>query len=77
MTSSTKKRSTTFVLAFFFGILGAHRFYAKRYASAIVMLFLDLTIIGLLATSVWVFIDWVCILTGEFKDGDGNRVNKG
>jgi TM2 domain-containing membrane protein YozV len=52
------------VLAFFFGWVGAHRFYVGKTMSAIVQIF---TLGGL---GVWAFIDFLIILFGEFKDNN-------
>lgn len=46
-------------LAFFFGVLGIHRFYLGRNGSGVLMLVLSATIVGLLVTSVWAFVDMV------------------
>jgi TM2 domain-containing membrane protein YozV len=47
------------LLAFFIGTLGVHRFYLGRMASAIVMVVLSCTIIGLIVTVPWALIDFV------------------
>lgn len=36
---------------------GAHRFYLGRVGSAVVMLLLSLTVVGLVLTALWAFID--------------------
>lgn len=47
------------LLAFFLGTLGIHRFYLGRTGSGIVMLVLSITIVGLLITWPWSFIDMI------------------
>jgi len=47
------------VLAFLFGPLGIHRFYLGRTGTGIVMLVLSCTIVGLLATVPWGFVDMI------------------
>lgn len=71
---SNKSRTATFVLCFFLGPFGAHRFYAGNTGSAVTMLVLTLTIIGVLVTGIWAFIDFITILVGGFKDGDGLKI---
>ena len=71
---STKSKTTTFLLAFFLGAFGVHRFYAGKVGSGLAQLFLSLSIVGLMVTGVWVFCDWVVILSGDFKDGDGLKI---
>lgn len=46
-------------LAFFLGVLGIHRFYLGRNGSAVLMIVISATIVGLLVTSLWAFIDMV------------------
>ncbi|MEG8038932.1 TM2 domain-containing protein [Sphingomonas sp. LR60] len=46
-------------LAFLLGTLGIHRFYLGRTTSAIVMLVLTLTVVGLLVTGIWALVDTV------------------
>lgn len=47
------------LLAFFLGTLGIHRFYLGRNGSAVLMIVISATIVGLLVTGVWAFIDSV------------------
>jgi len=48
--------------------LGAHRFFLKRYASAILFI---ITIGGF---GIWWFIDFILIVTGSMKDDRGQVV---
>ena len=65
---SEKSLPLTAVLAFFFGIFGAHRFYVGKTKSAVIQL---LTIGGL---GIWAFIDFIIILFGEFTDAAGAKI---
>jgi TM2 domain-containing membrane protein YozV len=47
------------ILAFFLGTLGIHRFYLGRTGSGIVMLVLTLTVVGILVTGIWAFVDTI------------------
>jgi TM2 domain-containing membrane protein YozV len=47
------------ILAFLFGTLGVHRFYLGRTGSGIAMLALSCTVIGLLVSVPWAFIDMI------------------
>jgi TM2 domain-containing membrane protein YozV len=53
--------ATAYVLGVFLGIFGAHRFYLEKKGSAVAMLLLSLTLIGLLITIPWHVIDWFLI----------------
>ncbi len=46
-----------YALWFFFGYFGAHNFYLKRTGVAVAQLILTLTIVGLVITFFWHFID--------------------
>ena len=62
MNSVKYKLGIEFLLCLLFGILGAHRFYTKRYISAIIMLLLTLTKWGLIITVPWVILDLIVVL---------------
>lgn len=65
---SSKNRSVAALLAFFFGVFGAHRFYVGKTVSGIIQL---ATLGGL---GVWALIDLIIILCGDFTDDDDLRV---
>lgn len=65
---SDKSRALAAILAFFFGVFGAHRFYVGKIKSAIFQL---ITFGGL---GIWAFIDFIIILFGEFKDSSGKKI---
>lgn len=46
-----------YLLCIFLGALGAHRFYLGRKGSAIAMLLIGLTLVGLVITAIWALID--------------------
>jgi TM2 domain-containing membrane protein YozV len=71
---SSKSRLTTFLLAFFLGGFGAHRFYVGKTGSGIGMLVLTLSVFGILVTMVWALIDWILVLSGVFRDGAGYKI---
>ena len=50
--------------------LGAHRFFLRRYASAI------LFIITIGGCGIWWIIDFILIVTGSMKDDKGNLVKQ-
>ena len=50
--------------------LGAHRFFLRRYASAI------LFIITIGGCGIWWIIDFILIVTGSMKDDKGKLVNQ-
>lgn len=66
--ASDKNRLLAVLLAFFFGVFGAHRFYVGKTGTAVAQL---LTLGGL---GIWSFIDFLIILFGEFKDADGFKI---
>ena len=57
---------TTLLLCIFVGGLGIHRFYTGHTASGIIQL---LTLGG---CAIWTIIDLIFIITGSFKDKQGN-----
>lgn len=58
----------TLVLCVFLGLIRAHRFYAKKTGTGLLML------ITLGLSGIWVFIDLILILTGKFKDENDLRL---
>ena len=52
-----RSRLVAALLAFFLGMLGIHRFYLGRTASALVMLVLTLSVAGSLVTLPWAILD--------------------
>ena len=67
---SDKKLLPTFLLAFLFGIFGAHRFFVGKIGTGLLMLF---TIGGL---GIWYVIDLIIIITGSFTDKEGKRITE-
>lgn len=63
-----------FLLAWFLGCFGAHRFYTGKTGSAVAMLILTLTLVGIIITAIWAFIDGIVILVGDFTDKEGNII---
>lgn len=61
---------TTFLLCWFLGYLGVHSFYAKKTGIGIIQL---LTAGG---CGIWTFIDWVMLLVGSYRDGEGKIVDR-
>jgi TM2 domain-containing membrane protein YozV len=67
---SDKSRALLTILAFFFGVFGAHRFYVGKIGSGLAML---VTIGGF---GIWSFIDFLLAAFGEFKDSNGLKISK-
>ena len=65
-----------FLLAFFLGVFGVHRFYVGKTGSGIAMLVLTLTMIGVVVTAIWATIDWILLACGTFTDGEGKRLTR-
>lgn len=72
--ASNKSRTAAFLLCTFFGPLGAHRFYAGRTVSAVVMLIMSITGILFVVSMIMTVIDWVMLLIGNFEDKDGKEI---
>ena len=74
--ASRKSRLVTFLLAFFLGMFGAHRFYVGKTATAIAQLVLSVTVVGMLVSAPWVLVDWIVALSGNFKDSEGRKITR-
>jgi serine/threonine protein kinase len=59
-----------FILAFLFGVFGAHRFYTGKIGTA----FLQLCTFG--GMGIWATVDWILILCRAFRDKKGRRLAK-
>jgi len=59
-----------FLLGFFLGVFGVHRFYAGKIGTGI----LQLVTLG--GFGIWAFIDLIFIIIGAFTDKDGNKVTE-
>ena len=68
---SRKSRTVAALLAFFLGYLGIHRFYVGKVGTGILQI-LATCCFGLGA--VWALIDFVIIIFGNFKDGEGRYI---
>ena len=66
--AGTKKWVAAFLLCWFVGILGIHRFYLGYTWQGVVQL---LTLGGL---GIWVFIDWIRLLINDLKAADGSEL---
>lgn len=55
--STNKNKTVAGLLAFFCGTLGIHRFYLNRAGSGFVYILVSITIIGLIFTSIFSFIE--------------------
>ena len=70
--SSTKTNSidwlALFLLTFFVGVLGVHRFYVRKIGTGVLML---ITLGGL---GVWFLVDLILVVTGQFTNKDGQKI---
>ena len=67
-TTSTTDWLTLFLLTFFVGVLGVHRFYVGKIGTGFLML---LTLGGL---GVWFLVDLILVVTGQFTHKDGQKI---
>ena len=70
--SSTKTNSidwlALFLLTFFVGVLGVHRFYVGKIGTGVLML---ITLGGL---GVWFLVDLLLVVTGQFTNKYGQKI---
>ena len=65
-----------FLLAFFLGVFGVHRFYVGKTGSGLFMLVLTITVVGAIVTSIWATVDWIIIACGGFRDDQGRLLRR-
>ncbi len=68
--TSDKKILVPFLLCFFLGFLGVHRYYVGKFGTGVLQL---LTFGGL---GVWVLIDLVLLALGKFTDKAGGTLKE-
>lgn len=68
--SGSNEWLTTLLLCFFLGWLGVHRFYTKNNDIAVAQLVLGVLSCGVIS-GVWALVDFILILSGSYKKGDG------
>jgi len=61
---------TTFLLCWFLGYFGVHSFYVGKTGIGVAQL---LTFGG---CGIWTLVDFIMILLGSYKDGNGNKLVK-
>jgi len=67
---SEKRILPAFLLCFFLGVFGAHRFYVGKIGTGILQL---VTLGGL---GIWALIDMIMIIVGAFRDADGKKITE-
>jgi hypothetical protein len=68
--SSDKSRGVALALAVFLGVFGAHRFYAGKVNSGILM---ACTLGGM---GIWYLYDCILVGAGQFRDSDGRLIRR-
>jgi len=74
--ASDKSRVAAAVLAWFLGVLGVHNFYLGRVGMGVLELILTITCIGIFVSAIIAFVEFILILCGNLKDGEGKDVVK-
>ena len=67
---SDKRILPAFLLCFFLGVIGAHRFYAGKVGTGVLQL---LTLGGF---GIWTMIDLIMLAVGAFTDKQGNKITQ-
>lgn len=67
---SDKRILPAFLLCFFLGMFGAHRFYVGKIGTGI------LQIVTLGGCGIWVMVDFIMIIVGAFTDKEGNKITQ-
>jgi TM2 domain-containing membrane protein YozV len=82
---SEKSRLATILFVFFLGWFGAHRFYLRKYGTAVAMLILGILYLStawlwglgyifLTAVGIWALIDFIYAVAGNMKDKEGKPI---
>ncbi|WP_059041837.1 MULTISPECIES: TM2 domain-containing protein [Paenibacillus] len=75
-----KNMFVAYILWYFLGIFGGHRFYMGKIGTAVTQLILSLTVVGLIATGIWWIVDaflvhtWVKRHNGEVENRIIDRI---
>ncbi|MEQ1858462.1 MAG: NINE protein [Chthoniobacteraceae bacterium] len=91
-TPSSKRILPAFLLCFFFGTLGIHRFYCGHPVSGFIMLSLGIvgttcmlisasvsdvvSAIIVIALGLWILVDFIVILVGGMTDENGRKISQ-
>jgi TM2 domain-containing membrane protein YozV len=67
---SEKRILPAFLLCFFLGVFGAHRFYVGKIGTGLLQL---VTLGGL---GIWALIDFIMIIVGSFTDKQGSKITQ-
>jgi TM2 domain-containing membrane protein YozV len=67
---SDKRILPAFLLCFFLGIFGAHRFYVGKIGTGI----LQLVTLG--GVGIWALVDFIMIIVGAFTDKNGVKITQ-
>lgn len=67
---SDKRILPVALLCFFLGIFGVHRFYTGKVGTGLLQL---VTLGGL---GIWMLIDLIMIIVGDFRDSDGEKITE-
>ena len=70
MNMTEKRILPAFLLCFFLGVFGVHRFYVGKVGTGILQL---VTLGGL---GIWTLIDFIMIIVGAFTDKEGNKITQ-
>jgi uncharacterized membrane protein YGL010W len=89
---SNERKLTLLLLCWIFGLFSAHRFYTAKYVTATIHLSIfavigalfyfdlhppkPLTMLIFFAVPVWVMLDLLRIISGNFTDREGRRVTQ-
>lgn len=69
-TESPKSRLAALLFALILGAFGAHRFYVGKYGTGIAIFVLFVSVIFAPIALIWVLIDTIFIIAGNFTDKD-------